>query len=121
MGSSNSKQPPAPTAPKQSPPKITPKDRAVLDLKIQRDKLRQYQKQLEFIQSRETELAKAFLAKGDKRRALLALKKKKYQDTLLEKTDGQMLMLEQLVKSPRRVLCGIEAHWTRFILSDELD
>lgn len=105
MGSSSSKEKPStatPPPPKQTPPKITSKDRAVLDLKIQRDKLRQYQKQLELVQSRETELAKQFLAKGDKNRALLALKKKKYQDSLLEKTDGQMLMLEQLVRFRRR-------------------
>ncbi|KAI9027837.1 Snf7-domain-containing protein [Hyaloraphidium curvatum] len=101
MGSSSSKQPAngAAAGPKQAPPKITAKDRAILDLKVQRDKLRQYQKQLEAVQARETELAKEFLAKGDKRRALLALKKKKYQDTLLEKTDNQMLVLEQLTSS----------------------
>lgn len=91
MGSSNSKAPKA--------PQITPKDRAILDLKVQRDKLRQYQKQLERVQDRETELAREAMKRGDKRLALLALKKKKYQETLLEKTDGQMILLEQLVGS----------------------
>jgi len=37
------------------------------------------------------------LQSGNKRQALLALKKKKYQETLLSKTDEQLLNLEQLV------------------------
>lgn len=39
------------------------------------------------------------LAKGDKPRALLALRRKKYQQTLLAKTDAQLEQLEQLTSS----------------------
>ena len=35
---------------------------------------------------------------GNKRKALLALKKKKYQEVLLEKTETQLINLEELVK-----------------------
>ncbi|CAG8815811.1 42829_t:CDS:2 [Gigaspora margarita] len=77
--------------------KITSQDRAILDLKIQRDKLIQYQKKLQVISDKETEIAKKALRNGNKRGALLALKKKKYQEQLLKKTDTQLLNLEELV------------------------
>lgn len=39
------------------------------------------------------------LAQGDKKRALLALRRKKYQESLLSKTDAQLDQLEKLVNS----------------------
>lgn len=39
------------------------------------------------------------LAQNDKKRALLALRRKKYQETLLAKTDAQLAQLEQLTSS----------------------
>ncbi|KAK8231728.1 Snf7-domain-containing protein [Phyllosticta capitalensis] len=76
--------------------KVSAQDRAILDLKIQRDKLHQYQKKITAITTRETEIAKECLKKGDKRRALLALRRKKYQESLLQKTDAQLAQLEML-------------------------
>ncbi len=46
---------------------------------------------------KELEVAKHHLANGDKKRALLALKKKKYQETLLIQTEHQLFNVEQLV------------------------
>jgi len=83
----------------QSTPKITAQDRAILDLKIQRDKVRQYQKRIQFILDREHEIAKQHLAAGHKDRALVALRRRKYQEGLLGKTDGQLENLEQLVST----------------------
>lgn len=68
-------------------------------MKNQRDKLRQYQKRLAIITTRETEIAKECLARGDKAKALLALRRKKYQESLLTKTDGQLEQLEKLTSS----------------------
>ncbi|KAK4953411.1 Vacuolar protein sorting-associated protein 20 [Elasticomyces elasticus] len=79
-----------------STPKITAQDRAILDMKNQRDKLHEYQKRITVITSREKEIAKECLAKGDKKRALLALRRKKYQESLLTKTDQQLAQLEIL-------------------------
>ncbi|KAK9481090.1 Snf7-domain-containing protein [Lipomyces japonicus] len=79
--------------------RITKQDRAVLDMKLQRDRLRQYQKRISLVLSREHELARQCLAKGDKDRALLALRKRKYQEQLLIKTDGQLETLERLTQS----------------------
>jgi charged multivesicular body protein 6 len=48
---------------------------------------------------RETSIAKECLARGDKARALLALRRKKYQESLLAKTDTQLSELEKLTTS----------------------
>ena len=68
-------------------------------MKNQRDKLHQYQKRITVLTNRETEIAKEMLAKGDKQRALLALRRKKYQESLLSKTDQQLEQLEKLTSS----------------------
>ncbi len=79
-----------------STPKISAQDKAILDMKLQRDKLHQYQKRITVITNRETEIAKECLRKGNKSRALLALRRKKYQESLLAKTDQQLAQLEIL-------------------------
>ncbi|KAM3510050.1 hypothetical protein MY11210_006056 [Beauveria gryllotalpidicola] len=79
--------------------KVTAQDKAILDLKIQRDKLQQYQRRIAVLTDKETDVARQMLAKGDKPRALLALRRKKYQQGLLAKTDAQLAQLEQLTAS----------------------
>ncbi|KAF9432640.1 Vacuolar protein sorting-associated protein 20 [Entomortierella beljakovae] len=93
MGSTNSKT-----------NKITAHDKAILDLKVQRDKLKQYNKRLSIIVEKELGLAKSHLAKGDKKRALLALRRKKFQEGLLEKTELQMTNLDELTFSIEQAL-----------------
>lgn len=83
----------------QSAPKVTAHDRAILDLKLQRDKLKQYQKKIQVVLDREHEIAKAHLATGQKDRAVIALRRRKYQQSLLLKTDSQLENLEQLVST----------------------
>lgn len=68
-------------------------------MKNQRDKLRQYQKRITVVTTREKEIAKECLVKGDKDKALLALRRKKYQESLLAKTDSQLEQLEKLTSS----------------------
>lgn len=65
-------------------------------MKNQRDKLRQYQKRITVLTNREKEIAKECLAKGDTKSAKLALRRKKYQESLLSKTDAQLAQLEVL-------------------------
>jgi charged multivesicular body protein 6 len=63
---------------------------------------------------KEVQAAKDLLQAGNKQRALLALKKKKYQEQLLLKTDQQLLQLEQLTQAiefalvEQQVLKGLE-------------
>lgn len=65
-------------------------------MKVQRDKLQQYQKRISVITNRETEIARECLRNGNKQKALLALRRKKYQESLLTKTDQQLAQLQAL-------------------------
>lgn len=77
--------------------RVTEQDKAVLQLKQQRDKLKQYQKRITLQLAREREVAKQLLHDGKKEKAKLLLKKKRYQEQLLEKTDNQISNLEKMV------------------------
>ncbi|XP_071968580.1 charged multivesicular body protein 6 [Engystomops pustulosus] len=78
--------------------RVTEQDKAVLQLKQQRDKLKQYQKRISLQLQREREVAKQLLHDGKKEKAKLLLKKKRYQEQLLEKTDNQISNLEKMVE-----------------------
>ncbi|KAK2736002.1 Vacuolar protein sorting-associated protein 20 [Myotisia sp. PD_48] len=79
--------------------KISAQDKAILDLKNQRDKLHQYQRRIAVLTDRETEIARKCIARNDRPRALLALRRKKYQQSLLSKTDAQLEQLEKLTSN----------------------
>lgn len=83
-------------APSSPPSYLSDQCRAILDMKNQRDKLHQYQKRITVITDREKEIAKECLKRGDTNKAKLALRRKKYQESLLAKTDGQLAQLEVL-------------------------
>jgi len=95
--------------------RVTEQDKAVLQLKTQRDKLKQYQKKIQNNLDRERELAKKLLKEGKKDRALLLLKKKRAQENMLAKTDAQLDNIEQLCGSlefaqiESRVVEGLKA------------
>ncbi|PWO00847.1 hypothetical protein FA09DRAFT_293536 [Tilletiopsis washingtonensis] len=93
-------------------PAITAQDRAVLDLKLQRDKVKQYRKkaqhsadaasppaQLQYVLDAEHSAARAALARGDKERARTALRRRKWQEGMIAKTDTQLETLEGLVST----------------------
>lgn len=77
--------------------KINAQDNAILSMKNQRDQLQRYQKKIVVVTARETEVARECLRRGDKKKALVALRRKKYQESLLTKTDAQLEQLEILV------------------------
>nr|CAH0108288.1 unnamed protein product [Daphnia galeata] len=77
--------------------RVTEQDKAVLQLKQQRDKLKQYQKKILAVIEKDKELARKLLREGKKDRAKLLLKKKRYQEQLIEKTDKQLDTVDQLV------------------------
>ena len=77
--------------------RITEQDKATLNLKKTRDQLLQYQKKIEGNLEKDRELAKRLLKEGKKERAKLLLRKKKYHESLLSRTDGQLDNLERLV------------------------
>ncbi|KAH8299626.1 hypothetical protein KR044_003625 [Drosophila immigrans] len=81
---------------KTAPSRITDHDKAVLQLKQQRDRLKQYQKRIELQLENDRLLAKKCLQQGRKDRAKLLLRKKKYQESLLTNADKQLENLEKL-------------------------
>lgn len=78
---------------------ITEHDRAVLQLKVQRDRLHKYTQSIGLVIAREVSVAKELLKAGKKANALLALKRKRYQERLLDRTERQLLNLEDMVQS----------------------
>ncbi|GAM20782.1 hypothetical protein SAMD00019534_039570 [Acytostelium subglobosum LB1] len=76
---------------------ISATDKAVLDLKVQRDKLKQYQQQINVVIQKEINIAKECTKNNKKKQALLALKKKKYQEKLLEETDQNLLNIQEMI------------------------
>ena len=68
-------------------------------MKNQRDKLHQYQRKITVLTARETAIARQLLAQNNKPGALLALRRKKYQESLLAQTDAQLEQLEKLTAS----------------------
>ncbi|KAK2584843.1 hypothetical protein KPH14_006282 [Odynerus spinipes] len=84
-------------AKKKSQSRVTEQDKAVLQLKQTRDKIKQYQRRIEVTLEKERLLAKKLIQNGQKDRALLLLRKKKFQEQILSKTDGQLENLERMV------------------------
>ncbi|KYR01960.1 SNF7 family protein [Tieghemostelium lacteum] len=82
---------------KDNSSKINARDKAVLDLKTQRDKLKQMQTQINKVIEREIAIAKECSRAGKKKQAILALKKKKYQEKLLDDSFKNLSNIEELI------------------------
>jgi len=82
---------------KKGQSRITDQDKAVLGLKQQRDKLNQYKKRVELNLDKERQVAKTLLKQGNKDKARTLLKKKRYQESLLAKCDGQLDTIQQMI------------------------
>ncbi|KAI1301732.1 Charged multivesicular body protein 6 [Halotydeus destructor] len=86
---------------KSKPPKkalVTEQDRAVLQLKQQRDKIKQFQKRITQQLEKEKEIARELLKNGQKEKALSILKKKKRMETTLDRAAGQLENLEKMTQ-----------------------
>ncbi|KAK9752268.1 Snf7 [Popillia japonica] len=76
--------------------RVTEQDKAVLQLKQQRDKLKQYHKRIGICLEKDREVAKKLLNAGQRERAKLLLRKKRYQEQLLQRTENQLENLEKM-------------------------
>uniref|UniRef100_V5H7W8 Protein-sorting related protein n=1 Tax=Ixodes ricinus TaxID=34613 RepID=V5H7W8_IXORI len=77
--------------------RVTEHDKAVLQLKQQRDKIKQYQKKIvTSLENRATTGEESYFKNGRKEKAKLLLKKKRFMEQMLEKTDGQLTNLERM-------------------------
>lgn len=77
-------------------PQVTPQDRAVLQLKQQRDKIRIYQKRTEQELIKSKELALKLFQNNLKERALIVMKRRKCMEDIIHRTDKQLETLQQL-------------------------
>uniref|UniRef100_A0A914Z991 Charged multivesicular body protein 6 n=1 Tax=Panagrolaimus superbus TaxID=310955 RepID=A0A914Z991_9BILA len=77
--------------------KVTEHDKAVLGLKLQRDKMRQAYRRYEKNLLKEKEMAKELLKQGRKDRALLMLKRKRYQESIMDRIAKQMDNIDSMV------------------------
>jgi len=83
-----------PAAPKVQ---VTDHDRAVLDLKIAKDKLKRYQIKMRSESLRLTEQIKELVTAGRKDRALLVLKMRRLREDEQVKAESQLMNVEQLI------------------------
>ncbi|KAG0718644.1 Charged multivesicular body protein 6 [Chionoecetes opilio] len=83
---------------KKQQSKVTEQDKAVLQLKTTRDKIRQYQKRSEGKLETDRSLAKQLLRDGRKERAKLLLRKKRFIEEQLKKTDGTLENIERMIE-----------------------
>ncbi|KAL0249644.1 hypothetical protein GEMRC1_004873 [Eukaryota sp. GEM-RC1] len=96
MGALFSKKPSSPS-PRNRGPVVSDSDKVLLKLKIQRDKLTQYQLKIDKVIVDLKHKANVFVKNNNRDRALLCLKQKKYQETLLQQADQNLMNLEQLL------------------------
>lgn len=95
-------------------PKVTSHDRAILQLKLQRDKLHKSKRKLGVIINREEQIAKTCIKAKKLDQAKLALRKKKRQESLLNNLERQSNTLEELIDTiefkliEKDVLYGLE-------------
>ena len=77
--------------------KVTDKDRAVLDLKNARDRLKRYRKKIETESEQLTNKAKILIKEQKKERALLVLKLKKHKEKEVVNIDGQLISVMEMI------------------------
>ncbi|KAJ6255615.1 charged multivesicular body protein [Anaeramoeba flamelloides] len=78
---------------------ITSQDRAILELKVQRDNLTRSRKKIELVIDKETEIAKQCLRAKKRKQALLALRRKKWQEQTLDKVEKMLTNVEEMTQS----------------------
>ncbi|GEQ68065.1 hypothetical protein JCM33374_g1731 [Metschnikowia sp. JCM 33374] len=80
-----------------SQPKITAQDKAIYQLKRQRDNLKQYSKRINVVMDRQTALAKQAVQDGKLEKAKIYLRSKKQQQSIVSSTYAQLETLEGLI------------------------
>ncbi|KAG5188529.1 Snf7-domain-containing protein, partial [Tribonema minus] len=80
-------------------PHVSDHDKAVLDLKVARDRLKRYQKKLDGEAQMLTTQAQALVKEGRKDRALVLLKIKRFKAEQASKADAQLFTVTELLET----------------------
>lgn len=78
---------------------LSDKDRASLEVQRHRDRLIKYEKSMNVKIERETQLCRQFLREKKRNKAKLVLRKKKFQQNLMEKARMQLLNIEEMIEN----------------------
>lgn len=97
--SDDKKQPQQQQQPSKKKQELSDTDKASLELKRARDRLRRQQDAAELCIKQEKDLAKELITKGQKSKAVLVLKRKAMKEKLLERARAQMLNVEQMIEN----------------------
>ncbi|CUM68576.1 uncharacterized protein PRCAT00006303001 [Priceomyces carsonii] len=82
-----------------SAPKITSQDRAIFQMKQQRDRLKQYQKRLTVLVDKQSSFAREAIKQKEVEKAKFYLRSKKQQESTISKTYQQLDNLENLINT----------------------
>ena len=82
--------------------RVNDTDKAIVDVKARQRKIKTYMKKMETQEQQATDKIKELLKAGQKQRAMIHLKQKKFITKEVEKAQGAMMMLQQ-------TLAGIES------------
>eukprot|EP00049_Salpingoeca_infusionum_P008111 m.131563 g.131563 ORF g.131563 m.131563 type:complete len:233 (+) comp13918_c0_seq1:166-864(+) len=89
---------------------VTEQDRAVLKVKQQRDKVKVYEKKVKIQVERLTEQAKQMLKNGNKPKAAAYLRRRKFQQKLLEKAYGYLENLEGMISQMEQASIAVKVN-----------
>lgn len=78
---------------------LTEAEKAQLELKRARDRLKKQGEQLERVIEKEKEMARELVNAGQKKKAIMILKRKQMQEKMLDRARGQMLNVEQMLSN----------------------
>ncbi|EER19449.1 Charged multivesicular body protein, putative [Perkinsus marinus ATCC 50983] len=84
---------------RRKPVRTNDNDRAILDLKVQRDQLDMHKRKLRVQVGMDEQAARRCIREKNKQVALLALRKKKHHELLLDETEGYLVKVAELIGS----------------------
>lgn len=85
--------------PTREKPKLSDQDRAVLDLKLARDKLKRFQSKMESESSILLKKAQDLHKSGNKTKAVYYMKIKKLKESKVDELNGELLNIEKMVNT----------------------
>ena len=88
--------------------RITEQDQAILDVKARMTKIKTYVKKLELQEQETTDKIKQLIKDGQKQRAMIYLKQKKFQQKEIEKASGATMMLQQTLNNIESTIADAE-------------